>query len=82
MNGLFIFARERYGIRWLRFAPVLLCLVASSVAAQQLVQPESEYANKVGKAQQMGRLDEKTFGENISLFNGQLSFSVTDIAIP
>ncbi|KOQ74288.1 hypothetical protein ABW44_09995 [Stenotrophomonas maltophilia] len=70
------------GSRWLRFAPVLLCVVASSVAAQQLVQPESEYANKVGKAQQMGRLDEKTFGENISLFNGQLSFSVTDIAIP
>jgi YD repeat-containing protein len=66
-----------------RVALALVCAYCSStVAAQERVEAESEYANKIGKAQNMGRLDEGSFGENISLFNGQLSFSITDIAIP
>lgn len=68
--------------RWWRVAPAVLCAVGFTSTAQDSVQPESDYANKVGKAQQMGRLDDGTFGENISLFNGQLNFSITDIAIP
>lgn len=63
-------------------APALLFVCCTPLAAQELVEPESEYANKVGKAQQLGRLGDGTFGEDVSLFNGQLSFSVTDISIP
>ncbi|WP_329858753.1 RHS repeat protein [Stenotrophomonas hibiscicola] len=65
-----------------RLAPVLLCFAATSASAQEFVEAESEYANRIGKAQQLGKLDAGAFGESISLFNGQLSFSVTDIAIP
>ncbi|MBH1626068.1 RHS repeat protein [Stenotrophomonas maltophilia] len=65
-----------------RFVTAVLCVASFSSVAQETVQPETEYANKVGKAQQMGRLNDGTFGEKISLFNGQLSFRTTDVSIP
>lgn len=65
-----------------RFVTAVLCVASFSSVAQETVQPETEYANKVGKAQQMGRLNDGTFGEKIPLFNGQLSFRTTDVSIP
>lgn len=46
-----------------RLARVLLCFAATSASAQEFVEAESEYANRVGKAQQLGKLDAGAFGE-------------------
>ncbi|MDZ7473593.1 hypothetical protein U5F73_01005 [Stenotrophomonas pavanii] len=46
-----------------RLATVLLCFAATSASAQEFVEAESEYANRAGKAQQLGKLDAGAFGE-------------------
>ncbi|MDH6331886.1 YD repeat-containing protein [Stenotrophomonas sp. 1278] len=83
MNESFIYCQGTGMVsrKWC-VASAIACLVCGTAGAQDRVEPESQYANKVGKAQHTGQLDEGSFGENVSLFNGQLDFSITDITIP
>jgi hypothetical protein len=54
---------------------------ATSVFAQSLFKWE-EYGASVTSAQKVSALSDDAFGDNISLFNGSTSFTVTDISLP
>lgn len=57
---------------------------ASSSSTNTLtgVQPEREYQKRVDAAQNLARLDDRLFGDNVSLYNGSTAFEVTDIDVP
>ncbi|TBR39411.1 MULTISPECIES: RHS repeat protein [Dyella] len=59
---------------------VLLGLVSLHAAAQSAdVKPEDEYKKKIRVTDDIQPLGETPFGENLSLYNGTLSFSQTDV---
>ena len=65
-------------------AMVLLCVAcaAAEVRADTVVNPSTEYLNRIKGAETIQPLGDTPFGENISLFNGALSFRQTDISYP
>lgn len=65
-------------------AIVLLCIAcaAPDVWADTLVNPSTEYLNRIKGAETIQPLGDTPFGESISLFNGALSFRQTDISYP
>ena len=65
-------------------AMVFLCfaLGAAELRADTLVNPSTEYLNRIKGAETIQPLGDTPFGESISLFNGGLSFRQTDISYP
>ena len=65
-------------------AMVLLCFACAATdgRADTLVNPSTEYLNRIKGAETIQPLGETPFGESISLFNGALSFRQTDIFYP
>jgi RHS repeat-associated protein len=63
---------------------VLLVLLVTSFSAysQGAIEPYVEYRKRVETAQNISPLDNGLFGEQVSLYNGSTSFSVTDIDVP
>lgn len=57
-------------------------LLWSTVAHGQDVSPTDEYRKLVTAGQNITPLGAHPFGENVNLYNGSLSFEVTDISIP
>jgi hypothetical protein len=62
---------------------VLAALIFSAVAAGQAqnTTPEEEYRKSIKVNEDIEPLGETPFGENISLYDGGLSFTYTDIAL-
>lgn len=59
-----------------------LFLLAGSVHAQSAtVSPENEYRKAIKVSEDIQPLGENPFGEQISLYNGALSFEQTDISL-
>jgi YD repeat-containing protein len=72
-----MFERKR---TWARGGLLLLLFLLPAIHAWgQSVQPEDEYKKKIKVSQDIQPLGEKPFGENISLYNGALSFEQTDV---
>ena len=65
-------------------AMMFLCfaLGAAELRADTLVNPSTEYLNRIKGAETIQPLGDTPFGESISLFNGALSFRQTDISYP
>ncbi|MDZ4326377.1 MAG: hypothetical protein U1A73_15380 [Pseudomonas sp.] len=65
-------------------AMVVLCFACGSadVRADTVVNPSTEYLNRIKGAETIQPLGDTPFGESISLFNGALSFRQTDISYP
>lgn len=66
---------------------VLLASIASvagfgSARAQTITGPSTEYLRRIKTAESVQPLGDSPFGENISLYNGTLSFRQTDISYP
>ena len=60
----------------------LLVVVSFTANAQTSVTPESEYKKLINVDQNIQPLGANPFGENISLYDGTLSFEQTDVTIP
>ena len=60
----------------------LLVVVSLTANAQTSVTPESEYKKLINVDQNIQPLGANPFGENISLYDGTLSFEQTDVIIP
>jgi len=54
---------------------------ASGVFAQSNVTPEDEYRKAIKVSEDIQPLGESPFGEQISLYTGQLSFRQTDVSV-
>ncbi len=65
-------------------AMVLLCFASGSadLRADTIVNPSTEYLNRIKGAETIQPLGDTPFGESISLFNGTLGFRQTDISYP
>jgi len=57
-------------------------LVLSGWCHAQSVTPEDEYKQLIQVDQAIHPLGEHPFGENVSLYDGTLSFNVTDVSVP
>lgn len=55
---------------------------STGLYAQQSISPELEYKKLLKVNEEIQPLGENPFGENIGLYNGNLSFSQTDISLP
>mgnify|MGYP001095824141 CR=1 FL=1 len=64
------------------WAVVLLSLASMCHAQSTPVTPEDEFKQKIRVSQDIQPLEDKPFGENISLYNGSLSFTQTDVDAP
>src|SRR5690554_6088102 len=62
--------------------PLALLVVSSGLFAQDAIQPYVEYRKRVEAAQNISPLEHGLFGEQVSLYNGSTTFSVTDIDLP
>ena len=73
-----------FGLAWgKRLAAAWLVLSAVSCAyAQTMVTPEDEYKKLVKINEDIQPLGDTPFGEQISLYDGSLSFEQTDITVP
>jgi hypothetical protein len=60
------------------WAAVIVCLFAS-VGRAQSVTPEDEFRQLLRVNQEIAPLGATPFGESVSLYNGELSFSQTDV---
>lgn len=60
----------------------LLCSLLAPVLAYGQVTPPDEYAKLIRSAQDVAALGKHPFGEHVNLYNGELSFEVTDISVP
>ena len=69
--------------RWthLRVVAVGLCLLAGTLHAQSVVSPEDEYRKAIKVSEDIQPLGDNPFGEQISLYNGGLSFEQTDVSL-
>jgi len=67
---------------WMRACILGLCLalVSVSVWGQSVAQPEAEYRKLIRVDQAIHPLGAHPFGEHIGLYNGHLSFEVTDVS--
>lgn len=61
---------------------VAALIVSLPALAQDAIQPYVEYRKRVESAQNISPLDVGLFGEQVSLFNGSTSFTITDIDVP
>ncbi|GAA0264612.1 hypothetical protein [Rhodanobacter caeni] len=64
---------------------LLACMAASvsnTLHAQAAVTPEDEYKKLIRVNEEVQPLGATPFGENVSLYNGSLSFEQTDISLP
>lgn len=59
-----------------------LLLVASGAYAQTGKAPWEEYGKRLKASEELSALGPNLFGDQVSLSNGALSFSVTDVSIP
>lgn len=64
------------------WAVVLISFASLCHAQSTSVTPEDEFKQKIRVSQDIQPLGEKPFGENISLYNGSLSFTQTDVDAP
>lgn len=58
-----------------------LLLLSTGLAAQQSISPELEYKKLLKVDEEVQPLGENPFGENVGLYNGNLSFSQADISL-
>ncbi|WP_158635301.1 hypothetical protein [Luteimonas cucumeris] len=65
---------------WLAALAVLLCMSFNPIRAAE-VSPESEYARRLKVYQTIQPEGDAPFGEQINLYNGDLSFRQTDIVL-
>ena len=63
-------------------ALVGLLLVSSTLAQSANVKPEDEYKQKLRVTEDIQPLGENPFGENISTYNGGVSWSQVDVSVP
>jgi RHS repeat-associated protein len=66
----------------LRSLSALLLLASSANALAQTMEWGEEYAKRSKAAQQISPLGDDAFGDNLSLYNGSVTFTATDISIP
>ncbi|UPG88327.1 hypothetical protein L2Y96_12940 [Luteibacter aegosomaticola] len=59
-----------------------MCLAGHSLAQSAAVTPESEYQKRVKVSEDIQPVGDHPFGENISLYNGALSFDENDVTLP
>ncbi|MEX1827894.1 putative toxin [Luteibacter sp. CQ10] len=64
------------------FAAAMLAFAMGSAHAQTMVTPEDEYKKLVKINEDIQPLGDTPFGEQISLYDGSLSFAQTDITVP
>jgi hypothetical protein len=64
------------------WAVALISFASLCHAQSTSVTPEDEFKQKIRVSQDIQPLGEKPFGENISLYNGSLSFTQTDVDAP
>jgi len=77
MNGLIVrIAAHRV------LVAAILAACSLSAWGQSQVRPEDEYKKLIKVNEEIQPLGENPFGENISLYNGALSFQQTDVSIP
>lgn len=62
--------------------PLALLAGSSSLLAQDAIEPYVEYRKRIEAAQNISPLEHGLFGEQVSLYNGSTTFSVTDIDLP
>lgn len=70
--------------KWLVGVRAFVCIatvVLSCVARAQSVAPEDEYKKLIRVSEDIQPLGEHPFGENISLYDGSLSFTQTDVSL-
>lgn len=70
--------------KWLVGVRAFVCMAAvalSCAARAQNVQPEDEYKKLIRVSEDIQPLGEHPFGENISLYDGSLSFTQTDVSL-
>ncbi|MCD9006948.1 RHS repeat protein, partial [Luteimonas sp. XNQY3] len=60
----------------------LLLMLPFNVLAQDAIQAYVEYGKRVEESRNLAPLDHGLFGEQVSLYNGSTTFSVTDIDVP
>lgn len=58
------------------------CLLAPAPVRATTVSPVDEYRNLITAGQSIQPLGTHPFGESINLYNGSLSFEVTDVSVP
>lgn len=61
---------------------VVLLALAGVCHAQSTVTPEDEYKKLIRVSEDIQPLGENPFGEQVSLYNGSLSFEQTDVSLP
>ncbi len=71
------------GLRWgkARMACALLSVFGQALAQSAAVTPESEFQKRIKVSEDINPVGDHPFGENISLYNGGLSFEENDIKL-
>ncbi|MGH8084027.1 MAG: hypothetical protein ACREPV_01950 [Lysobacter sp.] len=64
------------------FLALLLAGAGAQLHAQEVNQIWEEYGKRIGSSSEVAPLGSNLFGDQVSLSNGALSFSVTDVSIP
>lgn len=75
-------ANSRRSTRVRALLIALLALLSCGLAVGQTTSPEDEYKKLVKVDEEIKPLGETPFGESVNVFNGTLSFHVTDLSIP
>jgi hypothetical protein len=65
-----------------RFLVVAVGIPASSYAQQNAVTPYEEYDKKIQATRVVSPLTDASFGDNVSLYDGTVAFSMVDIDLP
>lgn len=68
--------------KWKGLWLVLAGLCSAQVQAQGSKTPWEELGNRLKASQEVSALGPNLFGDQVSLSNGALSFSVTDVSLP
>lgn len=71
--------RTRFGIALESVLAVLLLLPA---VGHTQIAPTDEYSKLIAAGQSIQPMGTHPFGENVNLYNGSLSFEVTDVSVP
>lgn len=66
----------------LRFVVLLVLFFFATSPAMAVVTPQDEYEDRLRDSQTVASLDGQSFGENISLYSGAISFRQVDINLP
>ncbi|WP_430392069.1 hypothetical protein [Dyella sp. 20L07] len=65
-----------------RLLAALLAICSVPAWAQSAIYPENEYKKLIRVDEEISPLGESPFGESLSLYDGSLSFTQTDISVP